>query len=151
MMVASASRIRTGSANSSRWAAKIAASAALKRAAGCVFQFFPLGADRQQRLFQYFTLSHHVAGLVGDLEALGNVADQLADSQSRTGADTVQGGGEPAGVQSGADLRAARALRRARSASAFSSADRPRTVSCRAFNARWASVPRTARRRWRHR
>ena len=33
---------------------------------------------------------------------------------------------------------------RARSASAVSSADRPRTVSCKAFSARRASAPRAA-------
>ena len=58
---------------------------------GAPFQFLALGADCDERLFQRLALGDHVARLVGNLEALGNMAHQLADRQAGTGAQAVQG------------------------------------------------------------
>ena len=78
MIVTSASRVSTGSASNSRWAAKMAASAA-EPLAGAPFQLLAFGAHREQRLLQRLAFGHHIAGLVGNVDALGNMANQLAD------------------------------------------------------------------------
>jgi len=56
---------------------------------GAPFQFLALGAHRQQRLLQRFAFGHYVARLIANLEALGDMAHQLADRQSGTGSKAV--------------------------------------------------------------
>ena len=57
-----------------------------KPLAGAPFQFLALGPHRQQRLFQRLTFGHDIAGLIADLEPLGDMPHQLAHRQSGTSA-----------------------------------------------------------------